>query len=319
MSELDLDMDTDAVGDGLGLPPAGDEDVTQTVEGQEQGGPPSEPGDKEEADLSDQQFVYTTSEGEEIKGTVTEIAEKLAEMSTKGPDDLRTELQALKEKLEQVQKPAEKPAEAGLPYEIRQIDLRETGNRLQTMLEGGDPDRGIGGLENLGEELKEFQFQNFAQDNRISDLIYRFVNGILDEREQGSKKSTAFNEFAGAEAQETEIAGFMKDNPWASTKEMAVLGLQLAAQRKEIADLKSGKVKEVQEAAEKGKKAGAEETVKHLKAKGTLRAMGGPGGTPRQPGPSGSFGDIKAKYDITDPDQRSRAMAEGVIRMRGGG
>ena len=278
-----LDEQLDLAGEGLRAP---DElDLAQDLEDRKAGESPTDTAaaKEETEDLTEEQFVYTTEGGEEIKGTVTEIAAALAAKEV----EAKVAEEVAKVKAAATEKPAEaKPDEGGeLPYEIRPIDLSKTGTIFQTMLEGGDPEQGIGGPETVGPQLQEFQFQTYAQDPRFLDLNIRLINAVLDQREKGAQKETAFKEFVGQEPDKAEVEAFMKANPHLESRKEAILGMQLAAMKQKIADLKTGKTKEVKEAETTGKKAGEKETIKSLKAKGQLRRVAGtgkPGGTRTQ-------------------------------------
>lgn len=261
---------------------------------------------KDEDNATTEQFIYTAEDGTEIQGTVEEIAQKLAENRVEAR--VAEELAKAQPSQQTQTQDTQTGQEAALPYEIRPLELEKVGTIFQTMLEGGDSDLKIGGPESVGPQLQEFTFQSLAQDPRFYDLISRVIHVVVDEREAGAKAQNSFQEFTGGgKEQDAEITAFMKENPWAANKEMAVMGLQLAKQRKEIEDLKAS----TKEAEAKGKKDGAKETITNLKAKGILRRIaGGKGG-------STSTNNRSPQAPRTE-NQRISDMANHITAMRQG-
>jgi len=222
-----------------------------------------------------EEYEYETPDGKVVRLSAeqAEAVQGLLDAEERAAA-LEAENKALKEKPVET-KPAEAPAETEVAvFEPVQWDV--VGDNFQAMLEGDQ-----GGAAAIGPALHDVVLRTIATDPVIADVVGRYIDYRVDQRERGVKAETSFKEFVGNEPTDAEIAAFRKDNPWANTKALAAIGVKNARLNKEIADLKAGKP-----AAEKAAKAkGAEETVRSMKAKGTLRRVttgrSTPAGTPR--------------------------------------
>ena len=298
--ESQLGTETDLVGDTLTMVDSGEPEVAQETEGQQEGESQTETTDDGGLDLESPQFAYTDEDGNEIQLTGQQIIDLLAEKQKAA--------EPKQEEPAKVEEPKQEAAkEEELPFTVDPIDFKRVGPDLVSMLSGEN-----GGEEALGPAMAEFHFQTFLQDPRYAHAINAYVNTVLERREQQTKEVSSFQEFVGTKAEDTQIRDFQKANPWAKTKEMALMGIKLANTQAEIEKMKAGNSAAVKQAEQAGKKAGEKETIRNLRAKGTLRAIGQKATQTSQKGD-----DLKQKYDITDTDQRSRAMAEFIERMRG--
>jgi hypothetical protein len=236
-----------------------------------------------EAETEGDEYEYETPDGKVVRLSAeqAEAVQGLLDAKERA-DALEAENKALKEKSVET-KPVEAPTETEVAgFEPVQWDV--VGDNFQAMLEGEQ-----GGTAAIGPALHDVVLRTIATDPIIADVVGRYIDYRVAQREQGAKAETSFKDFVGDEPTEAEVAAFRKDNPWATTKALAVLGVKSAREtarlQKEIADLKAGKP-----AVEKAAKAkGAEETVRSMKAKGTLRRVttgraapaGAPTGKPR--------------------------------------
>jgi hypothetical protein len=299
-----MDIDTqlgtefDPAGENIAVS-SSDDVVAQGAEDQELGESQTagqEAGD--EVDLG-QQFAFTGEDGQEVVLTGQQIVDLLkAQQAEPAKEEAKAEEQPPEAKEE-----AEEP-----PYQVVPIEFNKVGPDLVSMLEGEN-----GGVEALGPAMAEFQFQTFLQDGRFLHAISQVVEHTIEQRQKAAQETSSFKDFVG-EADAKEVAAFQKSNPWAKTKELALVGMQLAAQKAENERLKSGNTEALTKAQLEGQKAGELQTIKNLKAKGTLRVIGA---KTKQSAPQGD--DLKTKYDIRDPEQRTKAMVEAVLRMRGQG
>ncbi|MFA4904702.1 MAG: hypothetical protein WC600_18400 [Desulfobaccales bacterium] len=236
------------------------------------------------AEVEGEEFEYETPDGKVVRLSAeqAEAVQSLLDAEERAAS-LEAENKALKEKPAEAKPVETKPVEpdAG-DFEPVQWDV--VGDNFQAMLEGEK-----GGAAAIGPALHDVVLRTIATDPIIADVVGRYIDYRVSQREQGLKAETSFKDFVGDEPTEAEVAAFRKDNPWATTKVLATLGVKNAREtarlNQEIADLKAGKP-----AAEKAAKAkGAEETVRSMKAKGTLRRVttgrtapaGAPQGKPR--------------------------------------
>lgn len=303
--ENQLGTEFDPAGD-LNASISDDGDVEVSVETEDQSLAESQTDDQgsDELDLDAPQFAYTDENGNEVQLTGQQIIDLIQASQVKAEEPAKDgEAQAAPEEKQEAQ-----PEDLG--FEITQIDFKKVGPDLVSMLSGEN-----GGEEALGPAIAEFQFQTFVQDPRIPTVLDKYINKVLDAREQATKEKSSFQEFAGKDTQEADIKAFQKANPWAKSRTEAILGMQLAQTKAEIAKIQSGNTEAIKEATQKARKESEKQVIRNLKAKGTLRAIGSK--------PTGSTtkadNDLKTKYDISDPEQRSRAMAEHILRMRGQG
>lgn len=250
----------------------------------------------EDVDLSQPQFAYTDEDGNEVQLTGQQIIDLL--QAQQSPE--------AKEEPAKEEPKEEAKTEDEAPFEVAPIDLQKVGPDLVAMLSGEN-----GGEEALGPAMAEFQFQTFLQDPRFAQVLDRAVNVILERRDSERHQAESFEKFVGTKAEDARVKEFQKANPWVKSPREALLAMRLEDMKAEVAKVKSGTAADVAKAKSEGEKA----TIKNLKAKGTLRPIGSKGSQPAKTGTD----DIKSKYDITDPDQRSRAMAEAIMRKRGMG
>ena len=291
MTDLNLDEPFDGAAEGLDIP---DEmDLAQDREDRQAGESRTESAEAD--DLTDEKFAYTLPDGEEIEGTIAEIAEAVAAKQV----EAKVAEKLAEAKPEEPAKAAEAPVEdAGEGFVPVTWDT--VGPELTEMLEDGRN-------AEIGPSLQGLITREVATSPVIAQTVAKFVMHLLDQREQGIKQETSFKEYVGDDIPAAEVKTFMTDNPWAKTKEMAVLGIKTARLNKEIAELKAGKP-----AAEKAAKAkGSEETIKNLKAKGTLRRVSGSGGRAAAPG-----GGEKGK-PLTENQLLSKQVAR-ITAMRQG-
>ncbi|MFA4904645.1 MAG: hypothetical protein WC600_18110 [Desulfobaccales bacterium] len=220
------------------------------------------------------EFEYETPDGKVVRLSAeqAEAVQNLLDAEERAAA-LEAENKALKEKPAEA-KLAEAPAEPEAGFEPVQWEV--VGDNFQAMLEGEQ-----GGAAAIGPALKDLTIRTIATEPAVNQIVTRRVIEILKEFAAYEEQGNSFKEFVGDEPTEVELTAFRKDNPWARTKEMAVVGVKAARLQKEIVDLKAGKP-----AIEKAAKAkGAEETVRSMKAKGTLRRVTtgrtAPAGTPQ--------------------------------------
>lgn len=298
----ELDLDQEGIGgdeDGIGnLSEATEAElVAQDSADQEQGASQTEPDE----DFLAQEFEYEAADG--TKTVLT--GEQLLEAQERAD--------ALEAKVKELEaKGTEKPAEAkpaGQMDEdmaaIAPVEWDKVGENFASMLEGED-----GGHGAIGPALQNVVLRTIATDPFIADVVGRYIDFRVSQREQGSKAETSFKEFVGDDISEADVEAFRKDNPWATTKKEAVLGIKAARVNQEVAALKSGKPKEVEAAKKKGEK----EALIRAKARGTLRPLTGQKG-----GRPGSPVNLAKKFDITDTEERSQAMAEFIKNRRASG
>lgn len=256
-------------------------------------------------DLDAPQFSYVDDAGNEVQLTGRDIIELIksrqaAGVAEKGDEPAESGLEEGKAEEQLETQPGD------LPFDIVPIDLKKVGSDVVSMLSGEN-----GGEEALGPAIAEFQFQTFVQDPRFAFVLNRAVETILERRESRVKEEESFKQFVGKKVDRQMLQEFQKTNPWAKTEREALLALQLNEIKKELDSLRSS----AGEQANKAKLEGEMQAIKNLKAKGTLRAIGGR--TVSQSQAKDLVEEIKSKYDITDPQQRSLAMAEAIMRRRG--
>ena len=287
--EPNLDERVDLAAEGLRSP----DEVDLAQDREDRQAAASQTETAEEEDLTGERFAYTLSNGEDFEGTIAEITAKEAELLA----DAR-----VAEKMAEIKPVAEKPVEAKPEVDtgetIPPVQWDKVGSTLTEMLEEGKSDE-------IGPALLDMNRRMIATDPFIASVVENYVNYLLDQREQGTKVKTSFQEFVGDEIPATEVQTFMQANPWAKSQEMAVLGIKTARANQEIADLKAGKVAAVKDAEVSGKRTGAKETIQNLKAKGQLRRIGGTGGKP---------GGNKSTLNLKDPNQR---LAGAVAFLQG--
>ena len=295
--EFDLDQEGIGDDDGIELPEATEAElVAQNAADQvDRGASQTEP-----EDFLAQEFEYENPDGTKVVLTGEQLLEAQEKATT-----LEAELAALKAKAEE--KPADKPADqpTGEMPTIEPVDFAGVGENFQAMLEGEN-----GGVAAIGPALHDVMVRTIATDPMIADLIGRYIDFRVGQREQGAKVETSFKAFVGEEISDTDIADFQKSNPWAQTKKEALIGIKAIRAHQQVETLKAGK----DEALKTGKKQGEKEALIRAKARGTLRPLTGAKG-----GHAGATGDLTKKYDITDQEQRSQAMAEFIKNRRASG
>lgn len=240
-----------------------------------------------------ERFAYTAPDGTEVEGTLEEIAEKLAEAIK--PADQTSELLEKVKSLE-ARLTQEHPSKETPEYKpIEAPDYDGIGPNLETILAGGDPEKGLGGPETLGREMSEFNYRAFMTDERYLNAVGAMVNYFIDQNQAKTKSEAAFKEEVGADFDQGQVKAYMESHPGYSERE-ARLGLALQA-------AKSGNLT----AEKKARSAGEKETLRNLKAKGTLRRIGGTGVGART---------SATKVDLTNENQRVSAWADAIQRMR---
>lgn len=253
-----LDPEFDSASEGLGsLVEATAEDLAAEREDRQAAESRTKTAETEE-DLSEEKFIYTLENGEEIEGTIAEITEKVAAL----------QVEAKLAEAKAAEKPPEKPAEAKVGEEapaIEPVNWDVVGENLDTMLQEGRQ-------KEVGPALNDLIHRTIFTSPHIGGMIEQFIDVVIAQREQGAKVQTSFQEFVGEQIPDAEVKAFMQANPWAKDAATAVLGIKTARMAKEVADLKAGKTAEVKAAEVAGKKAGATQTVKDFKAKGLRRA-----------------------------------------------
>jgi len=227
----------------------------------------SETDDQDKSE-EEERFAYTLEDGSVIEGTFAEILDKASKANL---DPLQNQINELQAKLEEAEKGSGKIQETANLPDIEPVKWESVGSNLEIMLSGGDPEQNIPGPEGIGPALQDLQMRSFLTDPRYAQIIMAAVDGILEQRESAVKEASAFKEMVGDGFRESEIADFQKSHPHLKTRNEVVMGLRLAKMQQEMADLKSGKTKEVTEAERKG----AAKTIKDLKAKGQLRRISG--------------------------------------------
>jgi hypothetical protein len=253
----------------------------------------------------DEQFEYETPDGKvvvldkEQAAAVQHLLDKEEEA-----DRLAAKVAELEAKT--TEKAPEKAAEAAPEMvAIEPVEWQKVGENFQAMLEGE-----MGGVDAIGPALQDVVIRTILTDPYIADQVGRYIDHRVAQREQGAKAETSFKEFVGDEVPDSEVKAFMQANPWAQTKKEALIGIRAIRGSKEADALKVGK----EVAHKEGKKQGEKEALLRAKARGTLRPLtGAKGGRP------GATGDLTKKYDITDTDQRSQAMAEFIKARRASG
>ncbi len=296
----------DPVAEGVeGLPGLDEADQAADLAERTEAASPDQPS-KDEGEP--ERFEYTAPDGSKIEGTFEEIvaarAAEAAKAAAPSPSDQLTQLQTKIQELEGklTGRQAEGPAQPGTVFEP--VDKAKVGTFFQTMLEGGDPDQKIPGMEGLGDVFEDLTVRTFMHSTPIADGIRAVVQQVLDQREGRTKSETGLKELAG-EFPEAEIAAYQKDNPHiAPTREMAMMALRVQAQAREIESLKAGKPAEVKAAEKKA----AAATLQHAKATGTLRRLGTAG---RTAGPG------TLPYNPKQPHARENAWAAKLKEMRG--
>ena len=301
MEDYTLDEQVDPVSEGIeGLTEPDEMDMASDRADREVG--ESQTESTEEEDLSGEKFAYTLDDGTEIQGTVQEIAQALAKSEKETLASENAELQA---KLQELQgKPSQDKTQEGQEQlDIKPVEWNVVGEVLETMLQGGDPERGIGGIESIGPAIQDMQFRDFLTNPRYAAVITAAVEGILENREGRSKEEAAFREQVGAEFKDAEIMAFHKANPHLKTRNEVVMGMQLNAMRQEVENIKTGKGQAVKDAEKKA----AAQTVKDLKAKGQLRRLSASGRT-------NLGGETKTPYNPQDPRDREKKWAERLSK-----
>lgn len=313
--EAELGTEHDDAGEGV-MPPDGQETAAPQadqagVESQTDSGGQGEP---EEIDLSQPMFAYGDQEitGEQI----VEALDKMGQFS-----ELETKLAQMEAQMAQTQQQGpqgqQPPGQIEGADGVRPVDWSQTGEFLDRMLQG---DEEVGGLANIGPALRDANIRQVLTDPDMQSAVFSLVDHYMEQRQTRESFTKDFGDI-GSALQDGSLAKWKNQNPayrGASNTE-AFLAMQIQNLNKQLSEVQSGKAQAVKDAETQGKKAGEAATVKNLRAKGTLRPLARSAGV-RQPGkPQGLHDDIKAKYDLTDPDQRARAMAEGLERMRSQG
>lgn len=308
--QAELDGQLDLAGEGLSAP---DEmDLAQDREDRGAGESQTETAaaTEQEEDLSGEQFVYTMPDGTEFQGTIEEIADKKAEILAAE----RVQEELAKAKPPEQPKAEEKTAQQE-ELQIQPVDWSKTGDflasRMGVDLEGlSDGDRKL--LGEIGPALNDALHRTVLTSGYVAQYIdhqvQQGINKYLSEREATTQRETAFGQFVGdAKFSDADITAFQKANPFASTREMAIMGLQLQAERQKA----TGAGKQVTEAEKKGKQAGAQETLKHLRATGQLRRVAGTGKPGAQPANTGPV--------ARNEGERISAWARKVQELQGSG
>lgn len=232
--------------------------------------------DSQDQDLSAERYGYTLEDGTEIEGTIQEIAEKIAasQVEARVAEALAKATPA--EKPTEKEKPETKQAQA---EDVLPVDWTQTGDLLATKL-GIDPadmsDSERKTLGEIGPMMNDAIHRTFFTSPYIAQVIGSFVgaeiNKALSNKETAGKRVSAFKQFVGeADFKPADIAAFQKDNPWAETKEMAILGLKMQADKQGA----TTKTKEIEKDV-KGKTAEAVAKALATKKKaGELRLLGG--------------------------------------------
>ena len=210
MEDYSIDEQVDPVSEGVeGLTEPDEMDMASDRADREVG--ESQTESTEEEDLSGEKFAYTLDDGTEIQGTVQEIAETLAKAKARLWQSENAELQA---KLQELQgKPSQDKTQETQELDIKPVEWSVVGDVLETMLQGGDPERGIGGIEAIGPAIQDMQFRDFLTNPRYASVITAAVEGILEQREGRSKEEAAFKEQVGAEFKDSEIVRFPEGQP----------------------------------------------------------------------------------------------------------
>jgi len=295
--ENEVGSEFDAAGEGLRTPDeldlAQDLEDRQAVESREESA-------TEDEDLSGERFAYTLPDGTEFQGTVDEIAAKIAEgQGSQELETLRSRVAELEGKgQQQTQQPPQEAAG------INPVAWEQVGNVFTTMLEGGDPERDIGGVEAIGPALQDLNFRSFMTDWRYLDAIERVIDARIASRETAAQERGTLKESLG-DMGDAELAALQGADPVVKSTVLNLIGNL----KREIETLKAGK----EAAAKDGEKKGAAETVKSLKAKGQLRRISGMPAS----GKTGS-GQAKRNYDFSSENARIAAGVDIVQRMRQG-
>jgi hypothetical protein len=266
---------------------------------EEQAAPQTEP----EAE----QFEYETPDG---KVVLLNKEQADAVQSLLDAEERAEKLEAKIKELEAkpAEKPAEKPGEAK-PEEasvageqVEPVNWDVVGDELTGMLEEGRS-------KEIGPALQGIINREVVKSPFIAAAVAQFVERIIADREQGAKTENSLKTFVGAEFPPEEVKAFQTANPWAKSKEAALVGLKAARLEREIATLKAGKPA-IEAAA---RKQGEKETLLRNKARGTLRPVTGKNARP------GDAGDLKKGVNLADPDDRAKAAATFIERARASG
>ncbi len=289
--EGNVDMTAEATKDGEYVP---EEDVSQEAEGQE-GKAESHGPEAESAD--EQQFVYTTESGEEIKGTFAEIMAKVQELTiTPEVAALKEELEALKAKGEE--KPKEEKAEQTGDVQIEPVDWKQVGPVLTGMLEDN--------VDEIGPALQGIIIREVLTNGIVGDQIERFINRVIDSREGKTAERSAFDtQFPGFDnaVNTGQINSFRKENP--AFKGFSDREAFLAMQARGAAQVKDAKEEDVKAAAKKASDATAKKIIETRKAAGTLRVLKSGSSKPG----------ISSKAPLTGSDRVDAALA-GLQKLR---
>jgi hypothetical protein len=245
------------------------QEVVQEAESLSKGGKQDSDGD----DLSHPMFEYETPDGKVLQVTGQQIVDLLERANAQQDDPRDAQIRELTERLkifetvkplvdQQAGRPGEQEAQrAGepTPEQIEKFD-EELGNRIVGMVEGeyGGP-KALGGL-----------FRN-----SIAQLVDMEVERKFTERSQREKVQTSFQSDHPDFDQTVRDPAFQKfmDSP-RGYKLNAIEGyyaFKTQQLKSEMEALKTGAAK----AKEEGVKEGEKQTIKNLKARGTLRSVGG--------------------------------------------
>lgn len=301
--ESGLDEGVDPVSEGVqGLTEPDELDMTADREDRLGGESQTDTPDE---DLSGELFAYVLDDGTEIQGTVQDIAEKIAAAKA---DALASEKAALEAKVSELERGQKQPGqqEQVQEFAIPPVEWDKVGDIVETMLQGGDPERGIGGIEAIGPALQDMTFRSFVTDPRYAQVLEYAIQSVIEQREGTTKKEQSFKELVGNEPDTAAITAYQKAHPELETRKEVVLALQMENLRREMDDLKTGKVKEVKAAEKKGEA----QTIRNLKAKGQLRRLG----------PAGrSAAKAAGGYKPGDENSRLNAWADRIKSIQGGG
>lgn len=173
------------------------------------------------------------------------------------------------------------------------------GNRIAAMLEGEE-----GGPAALGRFVRD-AFMGLAQEAVRSELSQHTQQNTV---EQAFLRD--YPDFKQTIQEDKGYQQFMRENRGYEFNPIeGMLAYKLSQAQQQIDALKSGTDKARQEGARQGE----QQTIKNLRARGTIRQLGGAQSASR--GVTAGRG----KYDLSDPDQRTQAMVEGLQRLRSQG
>ena len=250
MEDYSIDEQVDPVSEGVeGLTEPDEMDMASDYADREVG--ESQTESTEEEDLSGEKFAYTLDDGTEVQGTIQDIAEKIAAAKA---DALASEKAALEAKVSELEKGQKQPGqqEQAQEFAIPPVEWDKVGDVFETMLQGGDPERNIGGIEAIGPALQDMTFRSFVTDPRYAQVLEYAIQSVIEQREGATKKEQSFKELVGNEPDITAITAYQKAHPELETRKEVVLALQMETLRREMDNLKTGKGQAVKDAEKEG-------------------------------------------------------------------